>query len=123
MLALLLVGAVAAGCSSAEGRPTEFTGMSSDDVGCVILYGSDMTYVVGPLGSSESEVIEPNDYTSFRIGRTATDVIVVAKSEGSGMDASTPLDSIPEAGAVLGQSEMRNGGDPGYKITCWRGES
>lgn len=95
--------------------------MSVDEVGCTLLYGSDTTYVVGPLGPSGFEVIEPNDYTMFRIGRTALDIIVVAKSHNAGMDASVPLDSLPEDG-VVAWSGFRDAGNPGYKFTCWRGD-
>ncbi len=118
---LLLVASLVAGCSSADDRPSEFDGMSVDEVGCTLLYGSDTKYVVGPLGPSDFEVIEPNDYTMFRIGRTALELIVVANSHDSGMDTSMPLDSLPDDG-VVAQSDFRNAGNPGYKITCWRGE-
>lgn len=118
---LLLAASLVAGCSSADGRPSEFDGMPIDEVGCTVLFGSDTKYVVGPLGPSDFDVIEPNDYTMLRIGRTALDIIVVVKSHNAGMDASIPLDSLPEDG-VVAQSDFRDAGNPGYKVTCWRGE-
>ncbi len=117
----LLVVAVAA-CSPDDSMPSSFNGMTSDEVGCTVKYGDDGLYVVGPLGSSDSETVEPNDYTSIRLGRTALDIVVAAEVPGGGQNGSTPLNNIPADG-VVAVSAFRNGGDPGFVVTCWRGDS
>ncbi len=119
---LLLATSLAAGCSTADLRPSEFEGMTVDEIGCTLLYGSDTKYVVGPLGPSDFKVIEPNDYTTIRIARTALDIIFVAQSHNAGMNGSTGINDLPEDG-VVAWSEFRDAGNPGYKVTCWRGES
>jgi len=113
---LLVLGA----CSSSTDRPARFDGMSSDEVGCVITYGDDDPYAVGPLGPSDSEEIHPNDYTSFRIARTASDLIIVVEQPESGSTAQIPLAELPADGMVA-RGPFRNGGNPGYEITCQRG--
>ena len=112
----------ASACSAAEVRPDQFEGMTQDEVGCVVNYGDTDRYVIGPLGSSDSEEIHPNDYTLFRIGRTASDVIVVVERTGGGSNASIPINSLPSYG-VVSRGPFRDGGNPGYIVTCWRGDT
>ena len=126
MISRLVIGIVGfslliASCSPAEGRPTQFEGMTSDDVGCVVTYGDAERYVIGPLGPSDSKEIHPNDYTLFRIGRTASDVIVVVEQTGGGSNASVPINDLPAYG-VVARGPFRDGGNPGYEVTCWRGD-
>ena len=123
----LLIGIVGlslavASCSPAEVRPDQFDTMTQDEVGCVVNYGDTDRYVIGPLGPSDSEEIHPNDYTSFRIGRTASDVIVVVERTGGGSNASVPVNSLPSYG-VVARGPFRDGGNPGYIVTCWRGDT
>ena len=94
--------------------------MTTDQVGCVLAYGDSDPIVVGPLGPSDSQEIEPTDYASFRIARTASDIIVVAEQPGSGSNVSVPLNDLPENG-IIAQGPFINGGNPGYTVTCWRG--
>lgn len=123
----LLIGIVGlslavASCSRAEVRPGQFEGMTPDEVGCVVTYGDAHRYIIGPLGPSGSEEIHPNDYTSFRIARTASDVIVVVEREAGGSNVSVPLNELPGYGIVT-LDPFRDGGNPGYVVTCWRGDS
>jgi len=108
-------------CSRAETRPDQFDGMMPDEVGCVITYGDADRFVIGPLGPSGSEEIHPNEYTFFRIARTASDVIVVVERTGGGSNVSVPLNELPGYGIVALGSFM-DGGNPGYVVTCWRGD-
>ena len=117
----ILLVAVAA-CSSGDSMPESFNGMASDEVGCTVRYGDDPPYVVGPLGASGSENIEPNDYTFIRIGRTASDIVVVAEVPGGGQNGSTPLNNMPEDGVIDVRAFYR-GDDPGFVVTCWRGDT
>jgi len=120
-----LVGALVvavAGCSSGGSMPESFNGIASGEVGCTVRYGDDPLYVVGPLGPSDSENIEPNDYTFIRIGRTASDIVVVAEVPGGGQNGSTPLNNMPEDG-VVGIRQFHRGDDPGFVVTCWRGDT
>jgi len=121
---VLVVGLVLAGaaCSKADSMPAEFNVMTSDEVGCTVNYGGDSLYVVGPLGPSDSENVEPNDYTLIRVARTASDIVVVTEFPGGGQHGSTPLNNMPSDGVVI-VSPFRSGGDPGYVVTCWRGDS
>lgn len=109
-------------CSSAEVHPVEFEGMSSDEIGCTVEYGDDNLYVVGPLGPSDSENVEPNDYTLIRFGRTASNIVVVAEFPDSGSIGGMALNEIPTDGVVVSTGPFRNGGEPGYVVTCWRGD-
>jgi uncharacterized protein YceK len=118
---LLLAASLLAGCSSVDSRPSEFDGMSADEVGCTLLYGSDTTYVVGPLGPSDFEVIEPNEWSSFRIFRTALNIGFSISTEKSGTDGSLPINDLPDD-HVVAWREMMDPGNPGYKIKCWRGD-
>ncbi|GMR01901.1 MAG: hypothetical protein BMS9Abin20_0223 [Acidimicrobiia bacterium] len=118
---LFVLALVAAACSTVDSRPTEFDDMTADEVGCTVWYGDTDPYVVGPLSSSDFEVIEPNDYTSFRIARTASDIVIVAKRQNDGMSRSTPLNDIPADGIFVRRG-FRDAGNPGYEISCWRGE-
>jgi len=127
MISRLLVGLAGlslaiASCSAAETRPNEFESMTSDQVGCVVAYGDADRYIVGPLGPNGSEEIQPNDYTFFRIARTASDVIVVVERADGGSNVSLPIDELPGYGIVT-QGPFRNGGNPGYVVTCWRGDT
>jgi hypothetical protein len=127
MVVRLLIGVVGfslivAACSAAETRPDQFEGMTTDEVGCVVVYGDAGRFVLGPLGPSESEEIHPNDYTSFRIGRTASDVIVVVEQASSGSTVSIPLTELPGYG-IVSRGPFRDGGNPGYVVTCWRGDT
>jgi hypothetical protein len=95
--------------------------MSADEVGCTVNYGNADLYVVGPLGPSDSQEIVPNDFTSIRVGRTASDIVVAATVPGGGGNTSVPLDDMPTDGIVASRG-FSNGGDPGYVVTCWRGD-
>ncbi|VAW04443.1 hypothetical protein MNBD_ACTINO01-1332 [hydrothermal vent metagenome] len=119
MLVALLF--VLAACASSTVRPVEFENMSSDEVGCTVNYGNTDLYIVGPLGPSDSEEVTPNDYTSIRVGRTALDIVVVATVPDGGGNAATPLNDMPADG-VVARRAFSNGGDPGYVVTCWRGD-
>ena len=110
-----------AACSSVDGKPRQFDGMTPDEVGCVIVYGGANRYVVGPLGPSDSQEIHPNEYTLFRIGRTASDVIVVTERTGGGSNASVPINDLPAYG-VIAKGPFQDSGNPGYTVTCWRGD-
>jgi hypothetical protein len=110
-----------AACSSQASRPGEFEGMNSDEVGCEVVYGDSDPYIIGPLGASDSEEIRPNDYTLFRIARTASDIIVVVEQPDSAANASVPLNDLPDDGTVA-RGPFRNGANPGYVVTCWRGD-
>jgi len=123
LLAVLFVLVlVVAACSSVDSRPVEFDDMTRDEVGCTVRYGDTGPYIVGPLASSDFKVIEPNNYTSFRIARTASDIVIVAKRQNDGMSRSTPLSDIPADGIFV-WGGFSDGGNPGYEITCWRGEA
>jgi len=72
---LMILALGSSSCSSTEGHPTAFGDMSRDEVGCTVEYGDDDLYVIGPLGPGDSENVEPNDYTSIRLRRTAEGVV------------------------------------------------
>lgn len=108
-------------CTSSSSHPAEFESMSSDEVGCIIHYGNSDPYVVGPFGPSDSEEITPNDYTSIRVGWTASEIVVVATVPGGGGNTYASLNDMPTDGIVARRS-FSNGGDPGYVVTCWRGD-
>ena len=74
-----------------------------------------------PQPNCDFKVIEPNDYTSFRIARTASDIVIVAELSNSGANQSTPLNDMPPDGIVV-RGPFRDAGNLGYAITCWRGE-
>lgn len=119
----LLMVAVAA-CSAAESiMPAEFNAMTSDEVGCTVTFGDDSLYTVGPLGSGEVTEVEPNDYTTVRVARTASNVVVVADFYNSGTGGGAALSDIPSDGLIVAQGPFRDGGTPGYVVTCWRGDS
>lgn len=107
-------------CASAS-RVGLYGDMTSDEVACSVVYGDSDPYVVGPLGPSDSEEIRPNDYTMFRVGRTASDVIVVVEQTGGGSNGSTPLNDLPADG-IIARGPFRDSGNPGYMITCERGD-
>lgn len=111
-----------AACSSVDGKPGQFDGMTPNEVGCVVTYGDNDRHVVGPLGPSDSWENRPNDYTLFRIARTALDVIIVVEQTGGGSTSSTPLNDLPADG-IVARGPFRDGGNPGYEIRCWRGDS
>jgi hypothetical protein len=94
--------------------------MTSNEVGCTVKYGEADRVVIGPLGPSDFEEVHPNDYTMFRIARTALDIIVVAERERGGSNASIPLNDLPVDG-IVSRGPFRDGGNPGYTVTCWRG--
>jgi hypothetical protein len=127
MVSRLIIGVVSltlvvASCSAADSRPDQFDGMTPDQVGCVVTYGDNVQRVVGPLGPSDSWENRPNDYTLFRIARTALDVIVVVEQTGGGSNSSTPLNDLPADG-IVARGPFRDGGNPGYVVTCWRGDT
>jgi hypothetical protein len=80
------------------------------------------SYIVGPLGPSDSQEIQPNDHTFFRIARTASDIIVVVEQTGGGSNGSIPINDLPTDG-VVARGPFRDGGDPGYEVQCWRGDT
>ncbi|NHZ70161.1 MAG: hypothetical protein GWP18_00795 [Proteobacteria bacterium] len=109
-------------CSSAVERPASFDNMSADDVGCTVEYGDDALLVVGPLGPSDSEDVKPNDYTVIRLGRTASDLVVTTDFPDSGSSGGAALNTITPDGDIVARGPFRNGGEPGYIVTCWRGD-
>ena len=111
LLAVLLVFGLSA-CSSADSRPVEFDEMYPDEVGCTVRYGEDTLYVVGPLGPSGSQNIEPNDYTLIRLGRTASDIVLVTEFPDSGSNGGMALNEIPNDGAVVGRGPFRTAANP-----------
>jgi len=118
---LAVLALVLTACTSATSRPGEFEGMSTDEVGCTVNYGNTDLYVVGPLGPSDWEEVTPNDYTSIRIARTASDILVAAEVPGGGTGTSRPINDIPADG-IVARRPFSNGGDPGFVVTCWRGD-
>ncbi|MEN8237892.1 MAG: hypothetical protein ABFR53_01695 [Actinomycetota bacterium] len=121
LIGMIVFSTAAASCSS-ESRVGFYGDMSSDEVACSIAYGDADPYIVGPLGPSASEEVHPNDYTTFRIGRTASDVIIVVEQPGSGSNAGIPLNNLPADG-IVARGPFRDGGNPGYEVTCWRGDN
>jgi len=107
----------ATACTTPQTRPVEFDHMTTDEVGCTVQYGDAEAYVIGPLGPSDFEVVAPNEFTSFRVARTALAIVTVAELS---RNASTPLNDIPSDGIVL-RGPFIDGGNLGYVITCWRG--
>jgi hypothetical protein len=125
-LALLTVAAVLTGCSSSRsGLPPTFEGMASDEVGCVISSGGAVIAEVGPLSPSDVETVEPNDYTSFRIGRTPDSVVVVAEGDRSRGSGTSAIAELPTegAGGVVASGRWVDAGNPGFSVRCWRGPS
>jgi hypothetical protein len=122
LIGVIVFSLTAASCSHTESRPEQFDGMTSDEVGCVVTYGDTDRFTIGPLGPSGSEEIHPNDYTSFRIARTASDIIVVVERADGGSNVSLPIEELPGYGIVT-RGPFRNGGNPGYVVTCWRGDT
>jgi hypothetical protein len=120
-IGLLAFSILVASCTSADDLPEQFEDMASDQVGCVVAYNDTDPHVIGPLGPSAAEEFFPNDYTSFRIARTASDIIIVVEQPDSGANASVPLNDLPDDG-IVARGPFRNGGNPGYVITCWRGD-
>ncbi|MCL1593936.1 MAG: hypothetical protein M3132_06250 [Actinomycetia bacterium] len=118
---VVLVAFGVAACSSPEGRPEQFDSIAPDEVGCTVAYGDEI-FVVGPLGPADSENIEPNDYTMIRLGRTASDIVVVTEFPDSASNGGMALNTIPHDGVVVSRGPFRSGGNPGYSVTCWRGE-
>lgn len=111
-----------ASCSGGESMPESFNGMAPDEVGCTVKYGDVSPHVVGPLGPSDSENVEPNDYTFIRLGRTASSIVVVTEFPDSGSNGEMPLNKITTDGVVVRRGSFRNSGEPGYVVTCWRGD-
>ena len=118
---LIVFAIVGVACSSFDGRPVEFEGMTLSEVGCTVEYGDTVPYVLGPLGPSDVAAFKPNDYTSFRIGRTESTVVIVTERPRSASTGLTHLDDIPFEGIVV-TGPFIDGGSPGWAITCWRGE-
>ncbi|NNK91499.1 MAG: hypothetical protein HKO87_03625 [Acidimicrobiia bacterium] len=125
-LALLTVAAVLTGCSSSQSAlPPAFEGMAPDEVGCVISSGGAVISEIGPLGPSDVETVEPNDYTSFRIGRTPDSVVVVVdrdRNRGSGTSAIAELPT-EGVGGVVASGSWVDAANPGFSVRCWRGPS
>lgn len=122
LVGMLLV--LVAACSTDDSMPSAFEEMSSDEVGCTLAYGDDALYVVGPLGpSSDPENVEPNDYTVFRFWRIADEIHVSAKGTDWGSDRSASLDDITTDGIEVHEGLYRDSGNPGYMVTCWRGNA
>lgn len=123
---LFVLALVIAACSSAGSRPTEFDDMTSDEVGCTVDYGNTDPDLVGPLGPGDAEEIEPNDFTSIHIGRTASDIVIVAKSHDGEIDGGMALNSMPADG-VVARGSFSDESNPGnvftYVVTCWRGDT
>ncbi len=119
VIASLVATLAIAACSSFEELPPELQGMAADEVGCRILYGPD-GYIVGPLGPGDLDVVQPNDWTSFQIWRTALDLGFSIRTQWTGSDFSMPADELPDD-HIVAQQEMRDPANPGYKITCWQG--
>lgn len=123
----VIVGLLVAGCapwSPASSRPAELANMSTDDFGCVLVYGSE-EFVVGPFSEpGESFTYEPNDWTSFEVRRTfAGMTFESAYGESEGKNKSSHfLEDLPEDG-VLAFSEHKHQGLPGYALTCWQGDA
>lgn len=118
MLVVATVALVLGACSAVEPTPSAFEAMTPDQVGCVISYG-EFEYEVGPLGPSDSETIEPNLYTKFRLGRTAVDLVIVVDRASDGMNGSIAVDQIPPEGTVVARNGLVDSGNPGYEIVCW----
>lgn len=119
-----LVTVIVAACSTApDTMPGAFDGMPSDEVGCTVKYGDDDLVVVGPLGAIDSENVEPNDYTLIRVGRTASDLIVVAEGSDWASHGGTPLNQIAADGSEVARGPFLDSGNPGYVVICWRGDT
>jgi len=112
---------VATACSPTPATPSEFAAMTPDEVGRIVSFGDMEPFVMGPLGPSDSETVAPNDYTTFRIGRTASSVVVVVESPRRGSNASIGLNEIPSDG-IVARGGFVDGGNPGYEVRCWRGD-
>jgi len=80
-------------------------------------------FLVGPLGPSDSLVIELGENMSFGINRTAPSMIVVVESPGGMTEGSLPLSRfVYEDGGVLIQNGSGDDANPPYIVTCWRGD-
>jgi len=121
----IVVGLLVAGCAQvpvASDRPAELANMSSDEFGCVLVFGSEES-VVGPFSEpGESFAYEPNDWTSFEVYRTFAGMAFEWEYGYSTGKNSHFLDDLPEDG-VLAFEEYRDQGHPGYVLTCWQGEA
>ncbi|MBT8197980.1 MAG: hypothetical protein KJO84_05705, partial [Acidimicrobiia bacterium] len=80
---------------------------------------------IGPLGPSDVETVEPNDYTSFRIGRTPDSVVVVVDRDRSRRGGNSALAELPTegAGGEVASGRWVDAGNPGFSVRCWRGPS
>ncbi len=113
---------LSAWASSTDGRPGEFEGMATDAVGCTVVYGDADPIVVGPLRPTEFKIVEPDGSTSFRIARTTSDVIIVVALPNGASTVSYPLKDLPEDG-IVASGAFRDGGNLGYRVTCWQGDT
>lgn len=123
-LAILLAVSVlvVAACSSTTARPVEFDRMAPDEVGCTIMYGDGAPYIVGPLGTGDTQDLKPNDWTLFHLGRTALEIYFSIETDRSGQNGSRALNNLPADGVVASEGFI-DSGNPGYTITCWRGDA
>lgn len=117
---LLLLILVISACSQAVGRPTAFEAMEADQVGCEVAFGTEEKRFTEPLSVGDSETIEPNEWTSFHIWRTARDIAFSVRTERTGSSGSYLIDGLPDD-QVIARQDFIDQANPGYRITCWRG--
>lgn len=118
---IALVSVVVVGCSSGGEIPSAFDGMGEDEVGCTVRYGDEPERIVGPLAASDFDLYAPNDFTAIRVGRTASDVTLVVTRSDAGAHSSVPMNEFEPGEPRELVFDMTPSGQPGVRITCWRG--
>lgn len=125
-LVAIIAGLFIAGCSDAEAlteRPSEYHGLTSQEVGCTLQYGDAEPMNTGLITPSIGAGSEPNDWTTLSVRRSEGDIITASYEDDRSQSRSAyAIDELPDHGVLLHDAFVDQG-HPGFVIACWRGEA
>ena len=122
---VLLTAAVAliSACSSPDsGPPTAVSdlNLATDHAGCEVTYGNEPTQIIGPIGRTDTAVVELSEDSKALIGNSPMTLHITVFRGRAQAKESVNWSDVPGSGFVM-EDVWIDSAHLGYKITCWRG--
>ena len=115
--------ALISACSSSDsGTPTAVSdlNLATDHAGCEVTYGNEPTQIIGPIGRTDTAVVELSEDSKALIGNSPSTLHITVFRGRSQANESVNWSDVPGSGFVM-EDVWIDSAHLGYKITCWRG--
>lgn len=118
---MLALAATACGASG-SGPPAVISDLdlATGHAGCEVVYGNEAPRIVGPIGRSDTAVVELSEDSKALIGNSPLTLHITVFRGRTQAKESVNWSDVPRSGFVMDDVWI-DSAHLGYSITCWRG--